>query len=131
MNLIKSTGTFSFFTTISRILGYIRDILIDKIDTTNNPLFDYTNFCNQSKFNQTIIQIKNKIGIYDSIPKESRLITEIEKINFIKFSALYDYIETNEGTISIKHIHNYILYENHGGLNSENLIYCSEFDFIS
>ena len=28
MNLIKSTGTFSFFTTISRILGYIRDILI-------------------------------------------------------------------------------------------------------
>ena len=28
MNLIKSTGTFSFFTTISRILGYLRDILI-------------------------------------------------------------------------------------------------------
>ena len=28
MNLIKSTGTFSFFTIISRILGYIRDILI-------------------------------------------------------------------------------------------------------
>ena len=28
MNLIKSTGTFTFFTTISRILGYIRDILI-------------------------------------------------------------------------------------------------------
>ena len=28
MNLIKSTGAFSFFTIISRILGYIRDILI-------------------------------------------------------------------------------------------------------
>ena len=28
MNLIKSTGTFSFFTTISRLLGYLRDILI-------------------------------------------------------------------------------------------------------
>ena len=28
MNLIKSTGTFSFFTLISRILGYLRDILI-------------------------------------------------------------------------------------------------------
>ena len=28
MNLIKSTGTFSFFTVISRLLGYGRDILI-------------------------------------------------------------------------------------------------------
>jgi len=28
MNLIKSTGTFSFFTIISRSLGYVRDILI-------------------------------------------------------------------------------------------------------
>tara|TARA_Y100000741_G_scaffold180260_1_gene137053 strand:- start:2080 stop:3609 length:1530 start_codon:yes stop_codon:yes gene_type:complete len=28
MNLLKSTGTFSFFTIISRILGYLRDILI-------------------------------------------------------------------------------------------------------
>ena len=28
MNLIKSTGTFSFFTLISRISGYLRDILI-------------------------------------------------------------------------------------------------------
>ncbi len=28
MNLIKSTGTFSFFTLISRILGYLRDVLI-------------------------------------------------------------------------------------------------------
>ena len=28
MNLIKSTTTFSFFTLISRILGYFRDILI-------------------------------------------------------------------------------------------------------
>ena len=28
MNLIKSTGTFGFFTLISRILGYLRDILI-------------------------------------------------------------------------------------------------------
>src|SRR6056300_1419427 len=28
MNLIKSTGTFSFITIISRILGYLRDILI-------------------------------------------------------------------------------------------------------
>jgi len=28
MNLIKSTGTFSFFTIISRLLGYVRDISI-------------------------------------------------------------------------------------------------------
>jgi len=28
MNLIKSTGTFSFFTLISRLLGYVRDIFI-------------------------------------------------------------------------------------------------------
>ena len=28
MNLIKSTGTFSFYTIISRILGYLRDVLI-------------------------------------------------------------------------------------------------------
>ncbi len=28
MNLIKSTSTFSFFTLISRVLGYIRDVLI-------------------------------------------------------------------------------------------------------
>ena len=28
MNLIKSTGTFSFFTLISRLLGYLRDVLI-------------------------------------------------------------------------------------------------------
>ena len=28
MNLLKSTGTFSFFTIISRLLGYLRDILI-------------------------------------------------------------------------------------------------------
>ena len=28
MNLIKSTGTFSFFTIISRLLGYLRDIFI-------------------------------------------------------------------------------------------------------
>jgi putative peptidoglycan lipid II flippase len=28
MNLLKSTGTFGFFTLISRILGYVRDILI-------------------------------------------------------------------------------------------------------
>ncbi len=28
MNLIKSTGTFGFYTVISRLLGYLRDILI-------------------------------------------------------------------------------------------------------
>mgnify|MGYP001246206084 FL=1 len=28
MNLIKSTGTFGFFTIISRLLGYLRDVLI-------------------------------------------------------------------------------------------------------
>ena len=28
MNLIKSTGTFSIFLIISRILGYLRDVLI-------------------------------------------------------------------------------------------------------
>ena len=28
MNLLKSTGTFGFFTIISRLLGYLRDIFI-------------------------------------------------------------------------------------------------------
>ena len=28
MNLVKSTGTFGFYTIISRILGYLRDVLI-------------------------------------------------------------------------------------------------------
>ena len=39
MNLIKSTGTFSFFTIISRILGYVRDILI-AIFLGSGPLAD-------------------------------------------------------------------------------------------
>ena len=28
MNIVKSTGTFGFYTIISRLLGYLRDILI-------------------------------------------------------------------------------------------------------
>ena len=39
MNLIKSTGTFTFFTLISRVLGYIRDILI-AIFLGTGPLAD-------------------------------------------------------------------------------------------
>ena len=39
MNLIKSTGTFSFYTLISRILGYLRDILI-AIFLGSGPLAD-------------------------------------------------------------------------------------------
>ena len=39
MNLIKSTGTFSFFTLISRVLGYIRDVLI-AIYLGSGPLAD-------------------------------------------------------------------------------------------
>ena len=35
MNLIKSTGTFGFYTIISRILGYLRDILIAVFLGTN------------------------------------------------------------------------------------------------
>ena len=39
MNLIKSTGTFSFFTIISRLFGYLRDILI-AIFLGSGPLAD-------------------------------------------------------------------------------------------
>jgi len=39
MNLLKSTGTFSFFTMISRLLGYLRDILI-AIFLGTGPLAD-------------------------------------------------------------------------------------------
>ncbi len=39
MNLIKSTSTFSFFTLISRILGYFRDVLI-AINLGSGPLAD-------------------------------------------------------------------------------------------
>ena len=39
MYLIKSTGTFSFFTFLSRILGYIRDFLI-AITLGSGPLAD-------------------------------------------------------------------------------------------
>ena len=28
MNIVKSTGTFGFYTIISRLLGYLRDVLI-------------------------------------------------------------------------------------------------------
>ena len=39
MNLIKSTTTFSFFTLISRILGYLRDLLM-AIYLGSGPLAD-------------------------------------------------------------------------------------------
>ncbi len=39
MNLIKSTGTFSFFIIISRLLGYVRDVLI-AIFLGSGPLAD-------------------------------------------------------------------------------------------
>ena len=39
MNLIKSTSTFSFFTLISRVLGYLRDLLI-AINLGSGPLAD-------------------------------------------------------------------------------------------
>jgi len=39
MNLIKSTGTFSFYTLISRLLGYLRDLLI-AIFLGSGPLAD-------------------------------------------------------------------------------------------
>ena len=39
MNLIKSTSTFSFFTLISRLLGYLRDVLI-AIFLGSGPLAD-------------------------------------------------------------------------------------------
>jgi len=39
MNLIKSTGTFSFFTIISRLLGYLRDMLI-AVFLGSGPLAD-------------------------------------------------------------------------------------------
>ena len=39
MNLIKSTTTFSFFTLISRILGYFRDLLI-AIHLGSGPIAD-------------------------------------------------------------------------------------------
>ena len=39
MNLIKSTGTFSFYTLVSRLLGYLRDVLI-AIFLGSGPLAD-------------------------------------------------------------------------------------------
>ena len=39
MNLIKSTGTFSFYTILSRILGYLRDFLI-AINLGSGPIAD-------------------------------------------------------------------------------------------
>ncbi len=39
MNLIKSTSTFSFFTLVSRVLGYLRDVLI-AIYLGSGPLAD-------------------------------------------------------------------------------------------
>ena len=39
MNLIKSTTTFSFFTLISRIFGYVRDLLL-AIYLGSGPLAD-------------------------------------------------------------------------------------------
>ena len=39
MNLIKSTGTFSFYTILSRILGYVRDFLI-ALNLGSGPVTD-------------------------------------------------------------------------------------------
>ena len=39
MNLIKSTGTFSFYTILSRILGYVRDFLI-ALNLGSGPITD-------------------------------------------------------------------------------------------
>ncbi len=39
MNLIKSTGTFSFYTILSRILGYLRDFLI-AVNLGSGPIAD-------------------------------------------------------------------------------------------
>ena len=39
MNLIKSTGTFSFYTILSRLLGYLRDLLI-AINLGSGPITD-------------------------------------------------------------------------------------------
>ena len=39
MNLIKSTGTFSFYTILSRILGYLRDFLI-ALNLGSGPITD-------------------------------------------------------------------------------------------
>ena len=39
MNLIKSTGTFSFYTILSRILGYLRDLLI-ALNLGSGPITD-------------------------------------------------------------------------------------------
>ena len=39
MNLIKSTGTFSFYTILSRIMGYIRDFLI-ALNLGSGPITD-------------------------------------------------------------------------------------------
>ena len=39
MNLIKSTGTFSFYTILSRILGYVRDLLI-ALNLGSGPITD-------------------------------------------------------------------------------------------
>ena len=51
MNLISSTSIFSFFTLISRILGYLRDILIAfflgaSIFADNVILFDLEDYLN-------------------------------------------------------------------------------------
>ena len=39
MNLIKSTGTFSFYTILSRVLGYLRDLLI-ALNLGSGPIAD-------------------------------------------------------------------------------------------
>ena len=107
MNLIKSTGTFSFFTIISRLLGYLRDILIAiflgtsfiadvffvafRIPNTFRRLFSegtfnaafvpsYASEISKGKINQINLQMKFLIYFFDFI-----------NINFIS-SNIYAFI---------------------------------------
>ena len=96
MNLVKSTGTFGFYTIISRLLGYLRDVLIAiflgtsfladaffvafRIPNTFRRLFA------EGTFNSAFIPSYMSELVKNNNPKNSKL--KISPANFEEFNLL-------------------------------------------
>ena len=87
MNIIKSTGTFSFYTLISRISGYLRDILI-AIFLGSGPIADafFVAFRIPNTFRRLFAEGTFNAAFVPSYTSE--LVKKKSKSNFISISPL-------------------------------------------
>ena len=95
MNLIKSTGTFSFFTIISRLLGYVRDILI-AIFLGAGPIADV--FFVAFRIPNTFRRLFSE-GTFNAafVPSYSSLIDNKKKLEINLVSTVNHYGSMNNG----------------------------------